>query len=789
MAQDTGGSTGFALEEVVVTARRKDESLQDVPQTVNAVGSDTFEKLNILNFEDMQSVVPGISLDSGSNGYTTGASMRGIDFRIEAQSSPSVEFYLNDAPVESNQIFTQVFDIGQVEVLRGPQGTLRGRSAPSGAITVTTRDANLSEFEGYVNATATNKGATNYQGAVNVPLVEDKLALRVAGVVDENEANGVKSMFSDQEPDVDTTGYRFTLGFAPTDNFEGSLMHQKMEVDRLIFPHHAGEARNGALANFGGGLSHHDFGAIAPEDRRSVQASPNKTDNELEATVLNLELTAVGQVFNYVGQVSKFSNTGTGPQDFINWIGTSNGETNDLSPVLGAPPGSGIIVASTVDEWYQELDLWQDQESHEIRISSEEPLGDFFDYTAGVFYQKKEGENNLFSHRFLGASPFSPFVYGPLASILDPSGTAVGAYILNVPIQTMSTTEETSVFANFTFYLTDSTELAIGGRQIWFETKEDKLLVAGNVLDDQSGKDEEFIWNVALSHRFADDFMMYSNVGTAVRQGPNATVGVNFFNGVPFQGGMDRVTGQRENERSISYEVGAKWDFMDGRGRLNAAYYYQDFEGYFYYTPGEVRYLTGSTGNEDVDTFNFTSNADTVVQGIDLDASFLIMENWTVSGVLAWMDSEVKDDIPCNQTPDNFSPTSQINFCSGGLSASTQPEWTASVTSEYSMPVTDMMDGYVRGIYSWQGENDNKHENTVIDSYGLLNLYFGVRDGEGTWDVQMFVKNVTGEDETVRYDDIEIGEGSNLSALVGGGYREVEVTPRREVGVSLRYNF
>src|ERR1700740_876936 len=128
------------LGEIVVTARRRSESLQEVPQTVNAVSSDTVQKLNITQFTDVQNVVPGLSLQNSPNGYQSAASMRGVTFDVNtAAPLGTVATYMNDVSVQSSFMFNSLFDIGQIEVLRGPQGTTRGVSTPSGAITVSTR--------------------------------------------------------------------------------------------------------------------------------------------------------------------------------------------------------------------------------------------------------------------------------------------------------------------------------------------------------------------------------------------------------------------------------------------------------------------------------------------------------------------------------------------------------------------------------------------------------------------------------------------------------------------------
>src|SRR5437899_1254979 len=112
-------SSGTAAEvatlgEIVVTARRRSESLQEVPQVVNAVTADTLQKLNIQQFTDIQSVVPGLVLVQGSTGYNAEASLRGVTFTTNTGAQPTVATYINDAPVGANNLFQAMFDVGQI---------------------------------------------------------------------------------------------------------------------------------------------------------------------------------------------------------------------------------------------------------------------------------------------------------------------------------------------------------------------------------------------------------------------------------------------------------------------------------------------------------------------------------------------------------------------------------------------------------------------------------------------------------------------------------------------------
>ncbi|MET0271128.1 MAG: TonB-dependent receptor plug domain-containing protein, partial [Sphingomonas sp.] len=232
-APPAAGAGAFAGDDIIVTARRRTETAQDVPISINAVTGAEIAKLNIRQFEDVATVVPGLTLQNSANGTAGASSLRGIAFDPNASgSNPSVEFYYNDGIISSNVLFTALFDIGQVEVLRGPQGTLRGRASPSGSITIASRQADLNDIGGYVNFTGTNIGAINANGAIGVPIIKDVLAIRLAGIVDHNQGSRVTSINNPLEPFSETEGGRASFRFDPTDTI--SILGSYQRIKRRI---------------------------------------------------------------------------------------------------------------------------------------------------------------------------------------------------------------------------------------------------------------------------------------------------------------------------------------------------------------------------------------------------------------------------------------------------------------------------------------------------------------------------------------------------------------------------
>jgi len=158
----------LVLEEVIVTAQKRSESVQEIPSTVNVIDGDALKDFNVLSFTDLGALSAGLRIDSltGRSGRIV---MRGIDFNPNSASEASVTTYWNQAILDSNAVFQQMFDVQRIEVLRGPQGTLAGRTSPAGSINIHTASPNLDEIEGEIRATVTDNDGVNTQVAASFP--------------------------------------------------------------------------------------------------------------------------------------------------------------------------------------------------------------------------------------------------------------------------------------------------------------------------------------------------------------------------------------------------------------------------------------------------------------------------------------------------------------------------------------------------------------------------------------------------------------------------------------------
>jgi iron complex outermembrane recepter protein len=220
-------------DEIIVTARRRDENQQDVPLAVSVLGAEQLERANITNINDLQGAAPNlvVSQGQGSGATTPVFAIRGLSQQdLTHLSDPSVSLYINDVvvprPIGGN---VGLFDVESVQVLRGPQGTLFGRNTPGGAVLVTTR-APSDVLEGRLSQTIADFNTYVTEAAVNVP-VGDGLSVRIAGQHRESEGYVTDVVTGNTIDTVDQNAVRVTLDFHPVDYFNSRFVVESAETD------------------------------------------------------------------------------------------------------------------------------------------------------------------------------------------------------------------------------------------------------------------------------------------------------------------------------------------------------------------------------------------------------------------------------------------------------------------------------------------------------------------------------------------------------------------------------
>ena len=775
LAQETAKADDSDSKEIIVSARRRDEVVQDVPIVINAVTAETIEKLNLRKFEDIQSVVPGLQMRNNANGIGTVSSVRGVNFDVNVSgNSGTIEYYFNDASISSGTLFTAMFDIGQIEVLRGPQGTLRGRASPSGSITIATHKPDLNRFGGFVDATVNSNDGQNLNAALNAPIIPGKLAVRVAGLFDWGQGNRVHSLNSLLDPSDRTKAGRISVRAEPFDFLSLNGTYQYVERASQTF----GQVESFAniVPGVADGVVH-----INPADRLSTSKSPTFNTQKFEFWNWQAQLRYGGQRLVYIG--SRVS------QDLLS-IGADSDGAN-LFPALSI---TGRTKTGSVAR------------SHEIRLQNEDRVAGMFDYVLGYFYNKLDSMPTSGHGTTLANN-----------TILNIPGRPVSLIV--TPINQGSSSVEKSYFGNVIAHLGDATELSAGARHISYTS--DHLLSINGVFNPSANYTdsyEKWIYNASLKHRFSPNILAYVSFGTSWRPGG---VAVGDFSVNQSQREFDMT--HQGPETSKSYEIGIKTNFLNNRARFNISAYQQDYDGYPFHPNSTIYYIsfTQSGANQLASVsaggaaFNFVAETKVRVHGVEAEASFQATPHFNIGGNLNYALGRIKDGIlPCNDlngdgVPDVLSAaptiaqlqaipnyaTNHLALCTGSPRSSFSPVWSGTAHFDYNLPLEKAFGGteaFARGLLSWYGSTENDPNNAFDDirSYARFNLYMGLRKPDGRWEVSLYGKNlfnglnVTSRGTAQQGTSFQSATGAQtvLSPYVGIG-----TTEPREFGITMRF--
>lgn len=816
-SDDSAAASG----DIIVTARRREESAQDVPLVVNAVTSRTLEKLNIRDLRDVSSVVPGLSLVTNANGVGSIATLRGINFDVNSSgNNGTVEFYLNDEPVASGVVLQSMFDIGQVEVLRGPQGTLRGRASPSGSITVTTRLPDMDQFGGFLNGTATSLRGFNLQGGINVPIVKDMLALRVGGLYDDNDLNRVRSINPNaggERPRQRTRAERVTLEFKPTDNVDIVGRYQHFVTNWHVFD----QVESANLADPTRPASPVQ---LSPGDRASVMDLSRINRNTFDIFNVQAEWRFAGQKLNFVFASTNSQLWSTrSPNDVGNFF---SGAAIDAANPVSAPNdpyATGFSTKPNLNTAAQSNHSTSNQRSYELRLSSDERLFGVVDYVVGGLINKSIIPFNLWSNTpiFAGAPP--PF--GPLATVAVSNIVQRGSDI------------ERSAFGNVNVHIGDKTEISGGLRYISYKTDTTKTLqtsaagtpapLPGNLKEDLHAT----IYSASIKHRFNDNIMVYVSTGSSWRasaQTNGIIDGISGLDRFPF-GNLASVL-HLEPEKSKSYEIGFKTDWLDKRLHFNVTAFHQTFKNYFYSAPSiqvaqRVAIPAGgsTTGPNAGDTYAFNTlqivavDVPAKVDGVEGELGFQVTPDWNLSATAAYSVSKIKNaTVPCNLPA--AAPFYGVNgaafvaanggqqygSCLANFRAGNSAPFSGSFQSEYAHPFSDKVAGFIRGLVTYNGNSKNDPTNPIDDikAYALVNLFVGLRDPDGMWELTGYAKNVFDTQRVLTRDANPLAasytvlnfnaQGQIIGTTGGAGitsYRAITMTAPREFGINLKVSF
>jgi iron complex outermembrane recepter protein len=757
----------LVLEEVVVTAQKRESTLQEISGTVNVVTADSIQRYSSLDFDDLESQISGVSLTT-PNSRAPNIAVRGVAIDPESGADGTVDVYWNGQFVNLSIAFSQLYDLERIEILRGPQGSLQGRSSPGGAINVLTTKASTDEASGYIQVTGAENDALNAQFAYGAPIIDGVLGMRIAAVYDTDENGGVENLNSGLDsPDSDVATARFSTTWNVTDSFTAEVTYQYYDAEEDDPFSLTGTDSLGMRPS------------LAADDNKALAENDNLFDFDFDMVNLKLAWELEDHELVYVGGWSDQT------REYL--------EENDRADYVTA--AGALTHQSSITD--------QEMESHELRFNS--TGNDTWDYMIGLYYQDQDVVADFTANT---------------TTLLPPSTPVIGAYDFTLTSNAVLpvTAEQWSIFTFHNFYLTDSLQLDVGLRYTDYDKGREATVnfVDMPYLPDIEGLDPDFnqvvldgltdqataafpiegiseenqdltedAWTGSISLRYdlTDDLSVYAGYYRGYRSSGTSIVPSPDVQFLPM-GGNELL---HDEEESDAVEIGFKGKFLDNRASLNGSFYYQEYDGYLGFARGVE--VLDNNGVPKTLPGGWIYNGDATTYGAEFDGQILLGDTWSAGGSLSWNIGEWDDaEEPCNQREAG----EVYGLCNvDGENIGGEPEWSASLHSEYYVPMGER-EVYIRGLYKFTGERDNISASAGIgnvaeelSSYSVVNMFFGVRSVDASWDANIFVKNMFDADDIIQ----QLGPDQYDQQVSGGSYTRTSILEERTVGVMGRYNF
>jgi iron complex outermembrane receptor protein len=808
MSGSGADSDSFVLEEVMVTARRKQEDLQSVPVSVVALTSQALLEASITSFTDLQQNVPGVFFAGSGGANNPVYVIRGQSKGLLGTSSPAVVSYFAEVPQPSWGSAVPQFDMADIQVLKGPQGTLFGRNTTGGAILYAPQ-APSHEFNGYLGATVGDENQRRIQGAVDIPLVQDKLAMRIAGDLNNRDGYTKNIGVGDDLDAVDTTTVRLSL-LAEFDKLSNLLIVDRFKSDNAGFntsltadgftaPLSEVVGANGTLNAFGLAGQMLDQYALA-EARGPFINEPSFANYEQNdrLTIVNRTEYAINDNLEIVN-IFGYQTTDLAYAPNIDGIPALPLSNAFVDAAVFRAPGSGLTNSANLTLVKATLIDESKQISNEFQLRGK-AFDDRLDWLVGAFFVKLEpdgaGQQNgttilsaVIDHNIPAGIP------NPLVAGFGPSN---GQYLF-------LTDESRAVFAHGEYDLTDALSVEIGVRY----TEDDfeacvgtgnKALQGGermavisesqcrmgDPMDVKStgvitSSSDEVTWSAGLNWQATDDLFAYF----VARHGYRAGGG----NGPVFSGTLQPYqTFDPETVDDFEIGVRADWNFGGMVARTNISYFSAEISDAQGDIGGGVQ--TGSAcdasnpattpdGNCDPSD-DPTGGAlvlnvgDTSVDGVDIELVLAPTNNLTLRFNATFQDSSV-DSYDAQQNP--F--IDAIVQRGGADPFLFFVDDTIQANIRYALPLGDFADEMVLNL-NYYDTGDAIKGNVKVPGYDLTNFRADFHSVMGSkFDVSLYVNNVTDE-------EYAIASGASTTALGVGGF--VYGAPRLW-GLEARYRF
>ena len=705
--------------QIVITAQKRSENVQDVPISVAAYSGATLEKMNVVNIEGLAKITPNLNVAKGAQTSYVRLAIRGIGAASNTTVEPSVAAFLDGAYVPRvGAVISSMLDMESVEVLRGPQGTLFGRNASVGAVSFHTARPKFGDtVSGDVTAEVGNGDRYKLTGVINVP-VSDHAAFRFAG-----SQQWFKGYWHNDFDDKQVGGTDDTI-------LRGSFRADVGPVE-WVFRADYSKIKGDAATNID-----FDRSSVSTTGWNVFTARLGTPDTDLNDSTLNQFLTAdVDDEQWGLNSTLSWDVGGGSTVRLINAYRDWNNEQLD-GDVFFSP----AQIASRTGVFDSKA------QNHELQFISptNQWLDGRLDLVAGLYYfheKYHQGERLHMNAQFCNIAPIAPCINFMAAN---------GPTVENAAVQDVhQTTDSYAAYTQANFHFTDQLYATLGGR--YSSDKKDgsydqftNFLLAGFRADEHATlpdiSDHRFTYRAGLNYEPTEDLLFFTSYSTGYK-----SAGYNSGAGSPALTPQDRVF---DRETTEDFELGAKTSWLDRKLTLNLTFYRMDIKGF------QDRAFNGTS-------FAVRNAGNLRHQGFEFDVVGKPLRNLSLFANVAYLDSEFTEYDQAPGLP-GCTPASaaaaipQVCQAVGlgrtqdlaGKPATFAPKWSGRVGFDVSGDIGS-------GGYSWDftsnlsftskffgGLQNDANPQTIIDGYALLGARATLNGPGDRWSVSLFGNNL-----------------------------------------------
>lgn len=791
------------LEEIIVTARKREESVQDIPIAVSAFTADDIRELGLQSVDDLALYTPGFSFQSGFGRSPSQdrPAVRGQTTIINGIAGvKAVSTFVDGMYVGGNVSAVDLANIERVEIIKGPQSAQYGRGTYAGAINYVTRRP-TDEFEAEVSVTGAQHETSRLTAWASGPLVADRAYYRISAGFDSYGGEHVNTVTGDEVDDQQTTNFAAKLFLTPSENFEATFALAYQEVDdghpalalqgrehnNCCFrgppsnsPDISGVTGPRAREYYIGEAQRNLPVALLTEELDSAGGAGNRLDRLSMSLIVHYDLSNDWRLSSLTGNIDDEADAfldGTyGGYDFgVAWV---NGYPPFLRPSLGPLFCLRIGFCGNFQRMlrYEQTDF-----SQELRLSS--PADRAFRATIGLYYYK--GKRHELMDSKVHTKQSESLGYGLVAGTVRPNSTFDNNDVTN-----------TAVFGGVEWDINEKWAATLEGR--WATDDAQVRIYDTNDINqlNNSFEDEFDSFNprVTLSYRPDEATNLYLNVSKGSKPG-------TFNNQVPTgpDGQPDESFRAVDEEEAWNYEAGYKGRLLDGRMVLNVAAYRTEVTDQQLTTVIET--ATGSSASL-IDNVGETS-----INGLEVELQTLVNEQLSVNVGYAWTNAEITNYINTDQADINGANGSLADLQRLGSAAGQKvpriPEHAASVVAIYDgATMASGFSWFWVGDVTYEGSRFSQIHNLIeTGAMTRVGLRVGVR--RDSLEIAVWGRNLFDDDaprDILRYIDRRTG-GLPSHARIPGYVAELgnpSSTPRgfaitlprgRQVGITLTYGF